>query len=396
MYAPAGVKTSSDFPVPDTMKAWVLGDPGQLTLDGQAGAGAEEGRGAGAHRRGRDLRHRPRRSSPRPAGADPGRPALQQELHARPRVHGHRGGARSRRRRVQDRPARHGRDPRRLRPVQALPRGHVHRPATTTASTTATSTRATAPTASPPTAASASTRSTTSTRWSPIPDDMSDEEATLVVTAGTAMYGLTELGGLVAGESVVVTGPGPIGLLGVGGGQGAGRAARHPDRHARQPPEDRPGARRRPRRQRHATRTRSRPCAGSTAARASTTWSSAPARPTRSTRRSAWSTAAARSASPRSRTSRCRSISPTSCATTSTSTASAARARARRTAPRPSCRQKRFDATKIHTHTFALEDLPTALRYAKRAHRGRHQGGGEGEGRRRAPGGGGVSPARHG
>src|SRR5437667_1564854 len=48
-----------------------------------------------------------------------------------------------------------------------------------------------------------------------IPDAMSDEEATLVVTAGTAMYGLTEIGGLVAGESVVVTGPGPIGLLGV-------------------------------------------------------------------------------------------------------------------------------------------------------------------------------------
>src|SRR5215510_2597221 len=48
-----------------------------------------------------------------------------------------------------------------------------------------------------------------------VEDDMSDEEATLVVTAGTAMYGLTELGGLVAGESVVVTGPGPIGLLGV-------------------------------------------------------------------------------------------------------------------------------------------------------------------------------------
>jgi L-iditol 2-dehydrogenase len=46
-----------------------------------------------------------------------------------------------------------------------------------------------------------------------ISDDMSDEEATLVVTAGTAMYALTELGGLVAGESVVVTGPGPIGLL---------------------------------------------------------------------------------------------------------------------------------------------------------------------------------------
>ncbi len=49
----------------------------------------------------------------------------------------------------------------------------------------------------------------------PVSDQMSDEEATLVVTAGTSMYGLTELGGLVAGESVVVTGPGPIGLLGV-------------------------------------------------------------------------------------------------------------------------------------------------------------------------------------
>jgi L-iditol 2-dehydrogenase len=48
-----------------------------------------------------------------------------------------------------------------------------------------------------------------------IPDQMTDEEGTLVVTAGTAMYALTELGGLVAGESVVVTGPGPIGLMAV-------------------------------------------------------------------------------------------------------------------------------------------------------------------------------------
>ena len=47
-----------------------------------------------------------------------------------------------------------------------------------------------------------------------VPDSMSDEEATLVVTAGTTMYGLTELGGLIAGESLVVIGPGPIGLLG--------------------------------------------------------------------------------------------------------------------------------------------------------------------------------------
>ena len=49
-----------------------------------------------------------------------------------------------------------------------------------------------------------------------VPDAMSDEEATLVVTAGTAMYGLDVMGGLVAGQTVVVMGPGPIGLMGVG------------------------------------------------------------------------------------------------------------------------------------------------------------------------------------
>src|SRR3981081_2204685 len=48
-----------------------------------------------------------------------------------------------------------------------------------------------------------------------VPDTMSDAEATLVVTAGTSMYGLTELGGLVAGERVVGIGPGPIGVLAV-------------------------------------------------------------------------------------------------------------------------------------------------------------------------------------
>src|ERR1700686_3022875 len=46
-----------------------------------------------------------------------------------------------------------------------------------------------------------------------IADDMPDEVGALVVTAGTAMYALTELGGLVAGESVAVIGLGPIGLL---------------------------------------------------------------------------------------------------------------------------------------------------------------------------------------
>src|SRR5262245_5804195 len=32
MYAPAGVKTDNDYPIPDRMKAWVLGDPGELSL----------------------------------------------------------------------------------------------------------------------------------------------------------------------------------------------------------------------------------------------------------------------------------------------------------------------------------------------------------------------------
>ncbi|MBM4313165.1 MAG: zinc-binding dehydrogenase [Deltaproteobacteria bacterium] len=55
-----------------------------------------------------------------------------------------------------------------------------------------------------------------------VSDEMSDEEATLIVTAGTAMYGLDVLGGLIAGESLVVTGPGPIGLMGVAVGKALG------------------------------------------------------------------------------------------------------------------------------------------------------------------------------
>ena len=57
-----------------------------------------------------------------------------------------------------------------------------------------------------------------------VADDMSDEEATLIVTAGTAMYALDVLGGLIAGESLVVTGPGPIGLMGVAVGKALGAA----------------------------------------------------------------------------------------------------------------------------------------------------------------------------
>ena len=223
-----------------------------------------------------------------------------------------------------------------------------------------------------------------------IPDEMSDEEATLVVTAGTAMYGLTELGGLVAGESVVVTGPGPIGLLGVAVAKalGAQPVILTGTRDNRLKIGLELGAD-------HVVNVaqgemRSRRCASSTAARASTTWSNARARRMPSTRRSAWSIAAARSASRPSRTRRRRSMSRTSCATTSTSTASAARARARRTAPRPSC------AEALRRHQDPHPHLP-ARRSADRdplrpgARRRRHQGGGEGARRRGAEGGGGVA-----
>lgn len=55
-----------------------------------------------------------------------------------------------------------------------------------------------------------------------VPDGMSDEEATLIVTAGTAMYGLDALGGLIAGEGLAVLGPGPIGLMSVAVGKALG------------------------------------------------------------------------------------------------------------------------------------------------------------------------------
>src|SRR5256885_914519 len=123
MYAPAGVKTSKDMPVPDTMRAWVLGEPGELKLT--------------------------------------------------------------------EKPV----------PVPKRAEGAVDRADSANGST-----------------ADGEFCDTKENNINPlvaIPVAMSEEEAPLVVTAGTAMYGLTELGGLVAGESVVVTGPGPIGLLGV-------------------------------------------------------------------------------------------------------------------------------------------------------------------------------------
>lgn len=48
-----------------------------------------------------------------------------------------------------------------------------------------------------------------------IPDDMPINEATLITTAATSLYGIRRIGGIHAGETVVVSGPGAIGLMGV-------------------------------------------------------------------------------------------------------------------------------------------------------------------------------------
>ena len=48
-----------------------------------------------------------------------------------------------------------------------------------------------------------------------IPEGISFEEATMVTTAGTPIYGLDVAGALVAGEKIAVIGPGPIGLAAV-------------------------------------------------------------------------------------------------------------------------------------------------------------------------------------
>src|SRR5215213_1952026 len=64
-------------------------------VDGQAGAGTEESRGAGAHRRSRNLRDRSGDHLSRTARVDPRRHAAQQELYPRTRIYGHGGRART-------------------------------------------------------------------------------------------------------------------------------------------------------------------------------------------------------------------------------------------------------------------------------------------------------------
>src|SRR6266481_244084 len=192
MYAPAGVKTSRDYPIPDTMKAWVLGDPGQLSLREKPVPVPKKAEVL--------LRidavaicatvleiiyHGPpaliQGGMPHNKNFTPGHeymgtvvalgPAVDEyRLGQRVTVEIHAGCGQCKRCRANGFTTDGGFCEYQVNNINTLVA---------------------------------------------IPDAMSDEEATLVVTAGTAMYGLTELGGLVAGESVVVTGPGPIGLLGV-------------------------------------------------------------------------------------------------------------------------------------------------------------------------------------
>ncbi|MGF6883246.1 2-desacetyl-2-hydroxyethyl bacteriochlorophyllide A dehydrogenase [Nocardia sp. GAS34] len=48
-----------------------------------------------------------------------------------------------------------------------------------------------------------------------LPDAVSFEEAVMITTAGTSMYAIDTMGGLVAGDTVAVIGPGPVGLTAV-------------------------------------------------------------------------------------------------------------------------------------------------------------------------------------
>lgn len=48
-----------------------------------------------------------------------------------------------------------------------------------------------------------------------IPENVSFDEAIMVMTAGSPLYGLENTGGYIVGETVAILGPGPIGLMGV-------------------------------------------------------------------------------------------------------------------------------------------------------------------------------------
>ena len=49
MYSGPGVKTSPDYPIPDTMKAWVLGNPGERKDDITGGQHHDRVKDKGIH-----------------------------------------------------------------------------------------------------------------------------------------------------------------------------------------------------------------------------------------------------------------------------------------------------------------------------------------------------------
>src|SRR6476659_5014518 len=214
MYAPAGVKTSTDYPIPDAMKAWVLGDPGQLSLREKPVPVPKKAevlvRIDAVAICATDLEiiyHGPpaliRGGLPHNKNFTPGHEYMgtvvalgpgvdEYRIGQRVTVEIHAGCGQCKRCREGMYTACHN---------YGLNYGEVDKGHRANGFTTD--------------GGFCEYQVNNINTLVAIPDAMSDEEATLVVTAGTAMYGLTELGGLVAGESVVVTGPGPIGLLGV-------------------------------------------------------------------------------------------------------------------------------------------------------------------------------------
>ena len=214
MYAPAGVKTSKDFPVPDTMKAWVLGDPGELTLVDKPVPVPKKAevlvRIDAVAICATDLdviAHGPpaliQGGLPFNKNFTPGHEYMgtvvalgpgvdEYKIGQRVTVEIHAGCGQCKRCREGMYTSCHN---------YGLNYGDVDKGHRANGFTTD--------------GGFCEYQVNNINTLVAIADDMTDEEATLVVTAGTAMYGLTELGGLVAGESVVVTGPGPIGLLGV-------------------------------------------------------------------------------------------------------------------------------------------------------------------------------------
>jgi 2-desacetyl-2-hydroxyethyl bacteriochlorophyllide A dehydrogenase len=57
-----------------------------------------------------------------------------------------------------------------------------------------------------------------------LPPSLSWEDGVLATTAGTAIYGLDRAGGLIAGDTVVVIGPGPVGLMALQAARALGAA----------------------------------------------------------------------------------------------------------------------------------------------------------------------------